>query len=91
MTLTEIINYRRSVRNYKDISIDTEKVKHCIAPATLAPNSSNMQLDNLSRWRPEPGSEIERATAIINPRRIANGDFINVRPNPVYIYFTALI
>lgn len=44
MTLTEIINYRRSVRNYKDISIDTEKVKYCIALATLAPNSSNMQL-----------------------------------------------
>jgi nitroreductase len=44
MTLTEIINYRRSVRNYKDISIDTEKVKQCIALATLAPNSSNMQL-----------------------------------------------
>lgn len=44
MTLTEIINYRRSVRNYKSISIDTEKVKHCIELATLAPNSSNMQL-----------------------------------------------
>jgi nitroreductase len=44
MTLTEIINYRRSVRNYKNISIDTEKVKRCIALATLSPNSSNMQL-----------------------------------------------
>ena len=44
MTLTEVINYRRSVRNYKNIPIDTEKVKHCIALATLAPNSSNMQL-----------------------------------------------
>lgn len=44
MTLAEIINYRRSVRNYKDLSIDTEKVKHCIQLATLAPNSSNMQL-----------------------------------------------
>lgn len=44
MTLEEIINYRRSVRNYKDLSIDTEKVKHCIELATLAPNSSNMQL-----------------------------------------------
>lgn len=44
MTLTEIINYRRSVRNYKSISIDTEKVKHCLELATLAPNSSNMQL-----------------------------------------------
>lgn len=44
MTLEEIINYRRSVRNYKVLSIDTEKVKHCIELATLAPNSSNMQL-----------------------------------------------
>lgn len=44
MTLEEIINYRRSVRNYKVLSIDSEIVKHCIALATLAPNSSNMQL-----------------------------------------------
>lgn len=44
MTLAEIINYRRSVRNYKAVSIDAEKVKHCIELATLAPNSSNMQL-----------------------------------------------
>ncbi len=44
MTLEEIINYRRSVRHYKIESIDAEKVKHCIELATLAPNSSNMQL-----------------------------------------------
>ena len=44
MTLTEIINYRRSVRNYQALSIDPEKVKSCIELATLAPNSSNMQL-----------------------------------------------
>ncbi|HLO56799.1 MAG TPA: nitroreductase family protein [Saprospiraceae bacterium] len=44
MTLAEIINYRRSVRNYKAVSIDDQKVKHCIELATLAPNSSNMQL-----------------------------------------------
>jgi nitroreductase len=44
MTLEEIINYRRSVRHYKNLSIDSEKVKHCIELATLAPNSSNMQL-----------------------------------------------
>ncbi len=44
MTLAEIINYRRSVRNYKAVPIDDEKVKHCIELATLAPNSSNMQL-----------------------------------------------
>ena len=44
MTLEEIINYRRSVRQYKALSIDSDKVKHCISLATLSPNSSNMQL-----------------------------------------------
>ena len=44
MTLEEIINYRRSVRHYKNLSIDPDKVKHCIELANLAPNSSNMQL-----------------------------------------------
>lgn len=44
MTLSEIINYRRSVRNYQALAIDSEKVKRCIELATLAPNSSNMQL-----------------------------------------------
>jgi nitroreductase len=44
MTLEEIINYRRSIRSYKKLPIDSEKVKHCIELATLAPNSSNMQL-----------------------------------------------
>lgn len=44
MTFEEIIHYRRSVRHYKSQSIDMEKVKHCIELATLAPNSSNMQL-----------------------------------------------
>lgn len=45
MNLEEVLNFRRSVRNYiptKDL--DTQKVKHCIELATLAPNSSNMQL-----------------------------------------------
>jgi len=44
MIFEEIINYRRSVRHYNDLPIDSEKVKHCIELATLAPNSSNMQL-----------------------------------------------
>jgi len=44
MTFSEIVNYRRSVRNYKDTQIDSEKVKHCLQLASLAPNSSNMQL-----------------------------------------------
>ena len=44
MNLEEIVNYRRSVRLYKDQPIDAEIVKKCLALATLAPNSSNMQL-----------------------------------------------
>lgn len=41
----DALNYRRSVRVYdKDIEIDSEIVKKCIEQATLAPNSSNMQL-----------------------------------------------
>jgi len=44
-SLIDAINYRRSVRVYnKDKEIDTEIVKKCIQQATLAPNSSNMQL-----------------------------------------------
>lgn len=45
MNLEEVLNYRRSVRAYDKVKlIDTEKVKHCLELATLAPNSSNMQL-----------------------------------------------
>ena len=45
MTLQEILEYRRSVRDFDEAKdLDTEKVKHCIELATLAPNSSNMQL-----------------------------------------------
>jgi nitroreductase len=44
MTLEEIINFRRSVRHYTNLPIDSEKVKHCLELAALAPNSSNMQL-----------------------------------------------
>lgn len=45
MNLEEVLNYRRSVRAYdKGKSIDPERVKHCLELATLAPNSSNMQL-----------------------------------------------
>ncbi len=43
-SVTEAINYRRSVRVYKDIPIDPEKVKQCLKNATLAPTSSNLQL-----------------------------------------------
>ena len=45
MTFDEILQYRRSVRHYDESkNIDPEIVKHCIELATLAPNSSNMQL-----------------------------------------------
>ncbi|SMG31006.1 nitroreductase family protein [Sphingobacterium psychroaquaticum] len=45
MTLEEALHHRRSVRVYdKEKGIDTQKVKHCLELATLAPNSSNMQL-----------------------------------------------
>lgn len=45
MNLEEVLNYRRSVRNYaSDKPLDTERVKHCLQMATLAPSSSNMQL-----------------------------------------------
>jgi len=43
-TVSEAINYRRSVRVFKKESIDDEKVKECIHLATLAATSSNMQL-----------------------------------------------
>ncbi len=43
--LVDAINYRRSVRVYDEtIEIDSEIVQKCIEQATLAPNSSNMQL-----------------------------------------------
>ena len=44
MTFEEIVNHRRSVRHYNDSLLVTEKVKHCLELAALAPNSSNMQL-----------------------------------------------
>ena len=44
-TVSEAIHYRRSVRIYDpEKTIDTAIVKKCIEQATLAPNSSNMQL-----------------------------------------------
>ncbi len=44
-TVSEAIHYRRSVRIYDpEKPIDTTIVKKCIEQASLAPNSSNMQL-----------------------------------------------
>ena len=42
--VSEAIEYRRSVRIFKDINLDIEKVKNCLINASLAPNSSNLQL-----------------------------------------------
>jgi nitroreductase len=44
MNFEEVVKYRRSVRQYKETPLDSEKVKHCLELASLAPNSSNMQL-----------------------------------------------
>jgi nitroreductase len=43
-TVSEAIQFRRSVRVFKNESIDDEKVRECIQLATLAATSSNMQL-----------------------------------------------
>lgn len=43
-TVSEAINYRRSVRAFKTEPIDEKKVAECIRLATLAATSSNMQL-----------------------------------------------
>ena len=42
--VSEAIKFRRSIRIFKDIDLDTEKVKNCLLNASLAPNSSNLQL-----------------------------------------------
>ena len=45
MDLAKVLNHILSVRVYDpDKQMDTQKVKDCLALATLAPNSSNMQL-----------------------------------------------
>lgn len=45
MNLEEVLNFRRSVRVFdKNKPLNPEKVRHCLELATLAPNSSNMQL-----------------------------------------------
>ncbi len=44
MDFEKVVRHRRSIREYKNAPIDAEIVKKCIELATLAPNSSNMQL-----------------------------------------------
>lgn len=63
MNLDEVLNYRRSVRVYdKEKEIDIEKVKHCLELATLAPNSSDMQLWEFYHiTQPELMAKVSRA------------------------------
>ena len=63
MNLDEVLNYRRSVRVYdKEKEIDTERVKHCLELATLAPNSSDMQLWEFYHiTQPELMAKVSRA------------------------------
>lgn len=45
MDLKEVLHFRRSVRVYdSDKKLDSDRVRDCVELATLAPNSSNMQL-----------------------------------------------
>jgi len=44
MNVSEAIKYRRSIRVFNDKNIDSKKVKDCLINATLAANSSNLQL-----------------------------------------------
>ena len=44
--VSDAIRYRRSVRIFKNFDIDENKVKDCLYNASLAPNSSNLQLWN---------------------------------------------
>ena len=43
-TVSEAIKYRRSVRVFDNKDIDHELVEKCLFNASLAPNSSNLQL-----------------------------------------------
>ena len=43
-SFNQLLNKRRSVRIFKQKKINSVKVKECIFNATLAPNSSNLQL-----------------------------------------------
>ncbi len=45
MDLEQVLNFRRAVRVFdKNKHIDTDKVRHCLELAMLAPSSSDMQL-----------------------------------------------
>ena len=97
MNLDEVLHHRRSVRVYdKEKPIDTEKVKHCLELATLAPNSSDMQLWEFYHiTEPELLAKISRdclgqkaastASQILNGRTFVITVLKNVRPNVLRI------
>lgn len=63
MNLDEVLHFRRAVRAYdKEKPIDTERVRHCLELATLAPSSSNMQLWEFYHiTQPEVLAEVTKA------------------------------
>ena len=69
---SKAIKYRRSVRVFKKVAIDTEKVKECFQLATLAPTSSNMRLWEFYRVvSPEIIQEIAKASFDQNAAKTA--------------------
>lgn len=80
MNLDEVLHHRRSVRVYdKEKPIDTEKVKHCLELATLAPNSSDMQLWEFYHINPAK----RKAMAVKNEKRFLKQKR-NALKNPGY-------
>ena len=83
MNLEEVLNFRRSVRRYdKNKPIDPEKVKHCLELATLAPNSSNMQLWEFYQIT-NPGLMAKVSEACLGQSAASTADFEegNIRRN----------
>lgn len=72
-TVSEAIQYRRSVRFFTKENLNEQKVKHCIELATLAPTSSNMQLWEFYHIvNPEKIQDIAKACFDQNAAKTAN-------------------
>lgn len=72
-TVSEAIQYRRSVRVFTKENLNEQKVKHCIELATLAPTSSNMQLWEFYHIvNPEKIQDIAKACFDQNAAKTAN-------------------
>ena len=61
MSLTDLLNRRRSVRHYDETPIDADTVRRCLQTAQLAPSSSNMQLYEFYRFKTARRSLFEPA------------------------------